>query len=144
MVSACAAANSRSHNAQDDCIEITHVGEQDKPLPGLRICVGEKGKATLDRDYRWTFWFEASIVRALETYVVSKKPKSASAGGDQQPGEYGTFAVSWGQKPNGNRYLLFPKAACSYFAEVRRICAKGENPDCTQALGDLMRRLSCI
>lgn len=140
IVSACAVAHSRP---QDECIEIRHVGEQDKPLPGLRMCIGDKGKARLEKGYAWTFWFEAPIFRALEKYVESHRPQANSNDDDSRVHEFGTFRITWGQQSHGDKYLLAPKGACAYFADVNRICEKGQNPDCTQAIGDLMRRLRC-
>ena len=137
---ACATARSSPTHA-GGCIVVEHVGDQDKPIPGMRFCIGDRGRSQLTADYEWTFWFDAGAYRSIQTFVADQSGNFKA----RTPGklyELGTFEVRWNDK-TPHSYLVPQNAACTYLSELHERCSSAHNVDCESALTSVLRRLAC-
>ncbi len=102
---------------KNDCIEITHVGSQDIPVGGFRMCVGEAGRGREDsvEKNQWTFFFDVGTYRRLKDFVIKNAEQGPiEVGRDPQS----SFAVTWDTRKGKRRYIVAPGHACAYVKDL--------------------------
>jgi hypothetical protein len=125
------------------CLYLKHVGEQDKSIPAIWICLARKPTpkpADLDE---WIFSVSRKTFNMFCRYVFEARSKFPSRHSDGVIA-YGTFEISWSieGKQSGN-YTIPPDAACDYLNCFTKIAQKAQNAELAQVLVTLMGRLRC-
>jgi hypothetical protein len=135
-------AQSRPSASTNECIEMSHLGNQDRSVDGLRMCIGDRGKSRaegiLGND--WTFWFDPATLRDVEAFVARQKSQSPL-----DPGgiPFGTFSVTWGAKAPRDKYIVPAASICRYFFDLIRIVPKEDYAAFVRVVGDLMAQVHC-
>jgi hypothetical protein len=135
-------AHSRPSVATNECLEIAHIGNQDRPVDSLRMCIGEKGKSRADGilGTDWTFGFDTATYRELEAFVVKQRSQSPVGPGGIP---FGTFSVTWGAKAQRNKYIVPVGSICRYFFDLIRVVPKEDYAAFVRVVGDLMDLVKC-
>jgi hypothetical protein len=107
--------------AGERCIEIMHVGSQDTPVGGVRMCIGARGRSREDSIYenKWTFYFDETTYRRLEGFVVRHQSQDSLPPGPRPRGEGdSSFSVTWLTKKGERKYIISPSSECTYLDEL--------------------------
>src|SRR5262249_34066601 len=129
-------------------IQVKHLGDEDKPMPGMRICLDKKPHAAVDAFLQWTFWFERPTFEAIESFVrkeASRYRRTQVDSESKQP--FGTYGVSLSERDGDQKKYVIPPSpasrSCSYFIELRRLGQRGNIAYFQEVVADLLKRLGC-
>jgi len=141
-ISASTASATRPKPVTEDCIQIIHAGDQDRPVDSFRLCPGEAGKSRaegfLGQD--WTFEFDKSTFGALEEFVEQQGLQNPPVPG---PMPFGTFSVSWGPKGARASYIVKNPSSCCFLVGIMRVALKVDDAAFRRIVGEMIDRLRC-
>lgn len=135
-------AHANHRPAAKRCIEIMHVGSQDSPVGGVRMCIGEPGRSRVDSllGNESTFYFDETTYRRLETFVVEHQAQGSLG----SKGEvFSSFSVAWRAKKGNHKYILSPPTMCTYLDELVHSADRTEYAKFIEHGEGLMARERC-
>jgi hypothetical protein len=127
---------------KNDCIEVVHVGSQDVPVGGFRMCVGEAGRGREDslEKNRWTFFFDVATYRRLNDVVLKNSEQGPiEVGRDPQS----SFAVTWDTREGKRKYLVAPRNACTYVKALIQTVTADAYAQFRKVGDDMLAREGC-
>jgi hypothetical protein len=139
VLSSCAKAEQEID--RNDCIDVTHVGSQDIPVGGLRLCVGDGGRFREDSviENRWTFFFDLAMYRRLNSFVIKNVKQPAEVGDEPQT----SFSVTWDTREGKRKYIVASRNACTYVKELVQTVTGGAYAKFHQVGEDMWSREGC-
>ena len=105
------------------------------------MCVGHRGRSRADSllEYKWTFYFDRTTYRRLETFVVEHQ----SGPLPPSPELFSSFSVTWRTKKGSRKYILPPASECTYLDELFRLVDQTEYAEFVENGKGLMARERC-
>lgn len=139
LVVATAANNARAAIGSS-CIYIVHVGDEDKPMPTMAICLADRPTARMTSSpFGWSFGVGRSEFAALTKRLRVQIARRSAGEPDDQA--YGTFELRWRLEAGSGVYRLGAADAPRFIGDLAAIASSGNNRQLAEELATLSRRV---
>jgi len=135
-------AEGKAAPAPKTCIRVSHRGSQDRPLGSVKMCVGKKGKKTLESaiENHWRFEFDATSFEHLRAFVNTQKEQPPLDAGILPTG---TLGVTWPAPAGEEEYVVPATAGCAYLDGLVQAVPVKDYAEFVQGVSDFAARLHC-
>jgi hypothetical protein len=135
-----AAANYAHAAIGGSCIHIVHLGNEDKPMPTMTICLADRPTARMTSSpFGWSFGVRRSEFAPLTERLRMQITRQLA--GEPDDHAYGTFELRWKLAAGSGSYRLAAADAPGFIADLAAIASSGNNRQLAEQLATLSRRV---
>jgi hypothetical protein len=132
-------ADEQTRPEKRPCLQIVHIGDEDKPMPAIRICLSAHSSAASSDGIEWEFGLERTSYDLIEAEILRRRARFTSAPG--RGGPLGTYQVSWSSAAGQGSYMVSARESRRFFTELSSIAKKARITKLADVLLAVNRRI---